>query len=153
MPTSRPDDLAVTYSWRQGSLPPPYYYEYTISIRADGAGEIEMLPNYPSDETPVWTETFTLSGSDLDELYAFLVRERFFQTKWAEEDIPPVGGSSQSLLVTAQGVEYWIPSFVEPSQSEAADRILVHVRLLAPSALLGKLEAQREQYMQENEQQ
>ena len=43
---TRPADFNVIYEWQEGSLPPPYHYEYTITIKADGQGQIVMIPDY-----------------------------------------------------------------------------------------------------------
>src|SRR5690554_3169233 len=53
-----PADFQIEYEWHEGSLPPPYHYEYTIRIGPGAQGEIVFLPDYPSDDTPVWTEPF-----------------------------------------------------------------------------------------------
>jgi len=58
-----PADFALVYSWREGSLPPPYHYSYTISLQPDGAGELVFVPGYSGGETPIWTETFSVSSA------------------------------------------------------------------------------------------
>src|SRR5581483_4503008 len=74
---TRPDDFALEYRWREASLPPPYHYEYTITIKPTGHGEIVMIPDYPNvmvphypvQTIPRWTETFALQSKQLDQLY------------------------------------------------------------------------------------
>src|SRR4051812_20811553 len=39
-PAQRPADFSLTYDWRAGSMPPPFHYEYTVSISPDGEGKV-----------------------------------------------------------------------------------------------------------------
>ena len=55
---ARPDDFGVEYEWREGSLPPPYHYEYTVIIKPSSQSEIVLTPDYPSITVPKWTEFF-----------------------------------------------------------------------------------------------
>lgn len=79
-----------------------------------------MIPDYQSENTPVWTEIFTVTPADLDRLYQVLTENHFFKTNWTALTSPPIGGSSERLTVTALGRETDIPSFVLPEQQEAA---------------------------------
>lgn len=128
IPATRPDDFSLVYHWQEGSLPPPYHYEYSIIIQSDRQGHIEMLPDYPSDQTPVWEEVFTVTADDLDQLYALLLEKNFFQENWTAQDGPPVGGSSEQLVVSAQGQDYAISSFVLADQQSAASEIMAYQR-------------------------
>lgn len=150
MPDTRPGDFTVLYEWQEGSLPPPYHYEYTIDIQPDGQGEVTMIPDYPSDTVPTWTEAFTVEQAKLDELYQLMVDKGMFSTKWQAQDMPPVGGGSDSLTVTAQGSDFHIPYFVIVRQATAASEIVSAVAALVPREVWDKLDAQREQYVQEH---
>ncbi|HUT36408.1 MAG TPA: hypothetical protein VNE39_23175 [Planctomycetota bacterium] len=52
----RPADFGFRYDWREGSLPPPYHYEYTISVSPEGEGTIVFRPDYPEHDVPAWEE-------------------------------------------------------------------------------------------------
>jgi hypothetical protein len=144
---TRPADFNVAYDWREGSLPPPYHYEYTIMIKPDGQGQIVMIPDYPSSTTPTWTETFTVTPTALDRFYRLLVDNGLFAQGWQAEQNPPVGGSYDSLDVTAHGRQVSIPSFVIPAQRAAADDISKAIRALVPQDAWDKLDTQRKQYV------
>jgi hypothetical protein len=148
---TRPADFNVIYKWQEGSLPPPYHYEYTIKIKPDGQGEIIMLPDYDSDATPYWIEPFTVTPAALDKFYRLLIDKGLFTQRWQAQSDPPVGGSYDSLQVTAHGQQINIPSFVIPLQAAAAEDITTAVRALVPQDLWDKLNTQREQYVREHE--
>jgi hypothetical protein len=146
---TRPDDFLIEYEWVEGSLPPPYHYEYTIRIGSSGMGEVEMIPDYPSDQTPVWVEELSIEEVDLDQLYRRMVEKGIFPQDWRARDDPPVGGSSEWLSVTANGREFEIPAYVVSSQELAVSEIYTTIRSLVPQAIWEKLNTQREQYVKE----
>jgi hypothetical protein len=79
----RPNDFGVEYSWREGSLPPPYHYEYTVIIKPSSLGEIALTPDYPSTTVPKWTEYFNVEEQALNDLYRVMVENGLFNTKMA----------------------------------------------------------------------
>lgn len=145
-----PADLQITYEWREGSLPPPYHYEYGVSLGADGAGEVTMIPDYPADDVPVWTEPFTVERAALDELYRLMVEQGLLSQRWRALDLPPVGGSSANLTVRAEGREVAIPAFLPDDQQARADAIYAALLGVVPQALLDDLEARRAAYEAEH---
>src|SRR4030042_2071201 len=100
---ARPDDFCVEYEWREGSLPPPYHYEYTVIINPSSRSEIALTPDYPSTTVAKWTEFFKVEEQGLNDLYRVMVENGIFTRKLRQLDAAPVGGSNQTLVVTAQG--------------------------------------------------
>jgi hypothetical protein len=60
--TAPPADFSLRYTWRAGTLPPPYHYDYRIVLHADGSGKMIMVPNYPAPDVPMWEESFIIVG-------------------------------------------------------------------------------------------
>jgi len=147
---TRPDDFHVTYKWQEGSLPPPYHYEYTIIISPTGQGQIVMIPDYSMNEPPTWTETFTASVEEMDTLYSTLVANGLLTRRWRAQDSPPVGGSSQSVTVLVRERQIVIPSFVLPAHESSAAAIYAAIEAFVPQEIWNKLDAQREQYVQKH---
>ena len=147
---TRPSDFSVRYDWYEGSLPPPYHYEYTLTIASDGSGTVTLVPDYPGEGVPEWTETFTLTPEALDALFAQVVEHGAFSTRWREVDDPPVGGSFYTVALTANGETVTIPSFVPENQAGAQDAISAAIRAAVPAEVWQTLDSQREQYVEEN---
>jgi hypothetical protein len=147
---SRPADFKVVYDWQEGSLPPPYHYEYTITLAPDGQGQIVMVPDYTFSNPPTWTETFTVTSAQLDQFYRLLIDKGLFTQRWQAQADPPVGGSYDSLSITAHGKQITIPTFVIPSQAAAAEDISTALRALVPQDLWDRLNTQLEKYQQEH---
>ena len=150
VPSSRPDDFSVTYNWYEGSLPPPYHYEYMITIESDGAGLVTYTPDYPGADVPTWTEVFTLDSSQLDALYVQLRHLDVFATAWSETDDVPVGGSHSTLMILADGRTVDIPAF-PAAAADQADGAKSAVIAVVPGDIWDRLTAQRDQYVQEHQ--
>jgi hypothetical protein len=147
---ARPDDFSLRYEWREGSIPPPYHYEYSISIKPDGRGQVVMVPDYHSDQVPIWTETFRLQPTELDALYASLTEQGLFRQVWQAPHRLPVGSSSQTLVIVAQGKSIVLPDYVVPEQAPAAKAIYATVIELVPKSIWTELYARRAEYVKEH---
>lgn len=150
-PAGAPADFAITYDWREGSLPPPYHYSYRITLNADGAATYALTPDYAGADVPTWVESFTVSAAARDALYADLRAAGLWREGWREEPEPPVGGSSASLQATANGRTVQVPSFVVAAQQARAAQMYTLIEAQVPAALRAQLEAQREAYVAERE--
>jgi len=117
-----PDDFSLSFDWNIGALPPKYHYAYVITIGSGTQGEFEYVPGYDnSGESNGWITSFSLSKDALEELYGYLKNKDIFRTRW-KTGRGLIGGSTTSLIITAYGKEYQIPSI---SELKDADRILV----------------------------
>jgi len=146
--TSHPADFAVEYRWQEGSLPPPYHYEYVIRLGPGARGEIEFTPDYSFANPPVWTETFDLSGDDLTALYKLMTAQGVFDRRWRQQEPPPVGGGSAAADITAGGQHVAIPALLEAEDEQAIGEVYAAIRALVPQAIWDKLRAQHEEYQQ-----
>lgn len=141
-----PADLSVTYEFRAGSMPPPYHNEYTVTIGPGTQGKVVYRPDYPSDKTPTWTETFSVTEGQLADLYALLVKKRLLRKSWSTTDNPPVGGSVEWATITANGNTYSIPLALNPSENSPAELYDFIRTALVPQAIWDTLEAKRTEY-------
>jgi hypothetical protein len=141
----RPDDFSFCYSWREGSVPPPYHYEYTISVWPIGDGIIVFRPDYPEEGAPAWEERFRVSHARLAELCRRMFEGGVFSTQWETHPEPgPVGGELEWLEVTARGERYLVPQL--PLHPEPLRPLYDFIRTLVPEAIWSKLRAQQEAY-------
>jgi hypothetical protein len=141
-------DLTIEYDWCEGSVPPPYHYEYTIRIDAGPVGEVVFYPDYPGQGTPVWTEPFDVSEEALDRLCA-LVAERVLGKEWVEVRDETVGGSLEWFKGTANGESFRVPSRI--AEPEAIAPVYAAIKALVPDAIWTRLMKQREQYERDYE--
>lgn len=144
---SAPPDLTVTYQYRAGSMPPPYHNEYTVSIGPGVQGHVNYSPDYPSDKTPVWTEVFTPTTAQLDQLYSIILANRLTRKSWSELSMPPVGGSVEWATITVNNQTTNIPHALEASDTADVGILYAYVRdTLVPKSIWDSLEAQRDEW-------
>lgn len=150
--SERPMDFQLEYFWSTGSLPPIYYYNYRISIGPETSGSIVFQAGYNGEEVPVWTETFSLSTSDLNSLYASLYQAGAFNKTWQQMEDTPAGGSVDSLEVTAYANAYAIPSYIDDEdQSRDMHAVYGEIEALVPKEIWDDLYAKHDAYVMENE--
>jgi hypothetical protein len=142
---TRPDDFDVRYTWREGSVPPPNYYEYQIHVAASGAATINVTPDYPAQDVTVWTNTFTVSTEQLDALYRRMLQLGLLSTLWQADAHPPIGGSNEALSVRVQGRQIELPFFVDPELAARAHEIYAAVQALVPLPLWNTLKIKLQQ--------
>jgi hypothetical protein len=147
---SRPADFSVQYEWTEGSLPPPHHYEYAITVASSGQGQLVLLPDYPTAGAPKWTERFSLDAEDMDRLYQTLKKNGLFRNDWRQLDAPPVGGSSQTLVVMAGGKQFIVEDYLVADQQPAAKAIYEAVNAIVPQESWDRLDGKRRQYMQKH---
>ena len=143
----RPEDFRIQYWWREGSVPPPYHYEYSVYLGPGSKGKIDFYPDYPIDKPPIWTETFSVADKALDKLYNLIIKKELFNKRWTEIEDPPVGGSLEWLKVVAHEYHIMVPSAI--NESQVVNDIYSMIRSLVPRWIWSKLIRQRDQYQRE----
>lgn len=139
-----PNDFTVKYNYVSGTIPPPYHYEYNVSIDAKGNGIISYKPDYVFDT--LWTETFKLPRKSIGNFWSLLKKNDFFEKKWTDAEKHPVGGSIEYLEITAKNKIYKIPAF--PIEKDNAEKFLKAVRQLISKTAMDILTAKREKYIE-----
>ena len=121
-----PDDFSLSFDWNTGALPPKYHYGYLITIGPGPQGEFEYSSGYDSSGKSIrWISPFTLSKDTLEELYGYLINQDILRTSW-KTGRGLISGSTTSLIITAYGKEYQIPSI---SELKDADKMLVEAAM------------------------
>lgn len=143
-----PDDFSLSFDWNTGALPPKYHYAYLITIGPGPQGEFEYESGYDSSgESRIWITQFALSEDALEELYEYLDNHDIFRTRW-KTGRGLIGGSTTSLIITAFGKEYHVPSI---SELEDADKMLVEevlekIREYVPDSIWDEMNDRQTRY-------
>lgn len=141
---AKPAGFTVAYTWQAGSMPPPYHYEYSIHIGPESQGEIVFYPDYPSDGTPRWTETFSIADQRLDELHALIIENDLQHRDWPEERDEPIGGRQEWLEIMDGDETVALPG--RASRDQGAAEVYAFIRSLVPEILWAELMSRREEY-------
>lgn len=140
----RPEDFAVRYKWIEGSVPPPYHYEYEIHVGPGENGRIIFCPDYPMEAPPVWIEEFHLDNVTLNRLYEFMVEKGVLVRDWTDMEDATVGGELEWMEGIANKIHFKVPSAIE--ESEMVESIYEFLRSLVPERIWTKLMSQQQQY-------
>jgi len=149
--TSLPDDFSLSFAWDTGTLPPKHRYEYVITIGPGAQGELDFVPGYRSpEEENRWIARFEFSDDEIERLYASLQDTGVLRSKWNTER-GLAGGSATSLIITAFGKEYQVPSThkLKESDREMVEGELDVIRAYVPRSIWDEMDERQQQYEEE----
>ncbi|MBT3313699.1 MAG: hypothetical protein HN390_03705 [Anaerolineae bacterium] len=147
LPQEMPDDFEISYRWTSGAI--EYWYGYTITL-SNEKSEINFIPNYPSNEPPVWTENLAIEDNLLNEFYVKLYDAGLFDQAWLQAEDIPAGGHTSTLIAFAYFNEYKIPySFDNKENEKAIYALYDKIEALVPQEVMDSFMVQREQYIEE----
>jgi len=146
---TRPSDFAITYSWREGSLPPEYYSEYEIAIGPGNEGVIRYSPTYPGEGVPEWARSFAFSTEDLDKLFEFAQADDALRSDWNRLESPLVGGPSEQATIVADGRSYVIPSDLTDGEAASVAGLYDAITSLVPEHVWVELERKRTAFLEQ----
>jgi hypothetical protein len=134
-----PEDFSFSYRWQMGSVPPPYYYEYTVQVNPDGGGTIELLPDYPMHHPEKRVISIQLDSKKMEKLFEEMQNAGIFDQPFHLVDSSWLGGSRSSLDVRADGQDFHIPAAISSADSRRLDPVFLAIQELLPSQLLSGL--------------
>jgi hypothetical protein len=93
---------SILYSYSNGTLPPPYHYEYTITLNPEGNGELMHTSGYEINPATTATYKFNIDNDQMNSLNNTFERMNVYQT--INQNDPDrerhVGGPVEYLKVT-----------------------------------------------------
>lgn len=136
--------LEIDYHWSEASIPPPDHYEYSICISNNDC-KIEFQPDYPSDDTPQWTEQFSVENKMIDKLISLLYDVS--DKEWIPNGNIPVGDSIEWINIKLDDNVFIIPG----SAVKTVELIKLYsfINGLVPQKIWLKLNGLREKYIDE----
>ena len=141
-----PDDFSIQYRWREGSVPPPDHYEYTIHLGPGGEGELVFYPDYPMYNPPNWSEQFQIDKATLERLYRLMEERGIFSRSWTESD-EATGGALESVRIRADGMEFTVPGGIE--EAEDVKEVYRFIRSTVPEKIWDTIMSRREKFVRE----
>jgi hypothetical protein len=141
-----PDDFAITVEHSDGSIAPPAHVQWRLAVDETGQGILEYAPDYPGDGVPTFTAQFDVDPGAVDDLYAALTEQDLLRDLDPAPD-PPIGGATESAIVTADGRTVEIPAFTDGAAPLAPLERQIH--RLAPRQVWDDFSKRREAYAAE----
>jgi hypothetical protein len=142
--------IRIEYQWREGTVPPPHYYEYAVSVAGDGMAEIGLTPDYPQDHPPVFRAMFRVAPSAIQRVDEVLAEAD--ETVWMPlptERAASLGDSTERLtLFGGAGVAMFSTTFSSDDKARLAT-LREAVRGMVPADVWQRLQRRRAQYWRE----
>ena len=140
-----PDDFTLTYTWAEGSVPPPHYYEYTITVVPPDQGHIAFLPDYTANAPPTWERAFHPDLTSRILVFNWLRATGRLGQSWPTSVDAALGGETGYLDVSTGGRRTHLAVHLLPE----AERRALHNALCAivPAIIWQELEARHRQYI------
>jgi len=107
-----PADFAITIHHVDGSVPPPDHVEWTLTVDDALQGTLDYTAGYPGPDTPTYKAQFDVESTAMRDLYDELADNDLLRDQDESSD-PPIGGSSVTATVTADGKTYEIPAYTD----------------------------------------
>ncbi len=142
---SGPDDFSIEYRWREGSVPPPDHYEYTIHLGPGTKGRVVFSPDYPEHHPPVWTESFNIEKGSMEMLYRLMEGKGIFTKRWTETD-EALGGPLESVKIRADGRDFMVPGGIR--EREDVEEVYGLIRSSVPEETWNLLMSKRERFVE-----
>jgi hypothetical protein len=100
-----PADFAGVVEYGNGSVAPPYHYEWQVRFD-DGTADVSWTPGY--DDTQPWREHVTITDGQREQLYTRLRAAGVFEADGdsADAEHAMVGGPTGSVELTSAGRTY-----------------------------------------------
>ncbi len=136
-----PADFAGVVEYGNGSVPPPYHYEWRLTFDATTVS-VEWTPGY-ADAEP-WRETGDLTEDQRRRLYEQL-RDAGVLT-FADTDDGLVGGPTGSVRLVAAGERHTGVLGTSRAGQDVLDDVVAAVGELPPADAWTRLEDQQEQW-------
>ncbi|MCE1166000.1 MAG: hypothetical protein LWX07_11435 [Bacteroidetes bacterium] len=91
---------SLTYEFSAGPLPPPYHYQYSISINHDGSANMMYKLGY-DDKDPAYNYSFTVDPEAMRELDNKIKESQLLDAKLEAmpENEHPVGGPLNRVVI------------------------------------------------------
>jgi hypothetical protein len=137
-----PADFAGTVSYGNGSVPPPYHFEWRLTFDTTSA-TVEWTPGY-SDVEP-WRESVEITEDDRRALYDEL-RDAGVLTYEEETDEGLAGGSTGSIDLVVDGERRTSPLGTSRAGQDVLEDVVAAVEDLVPAEAWTRLRDRQDEW-------
>lgn len=137
----------VVYHFCEASIPPPYHFEYSITLKDDDSGVIDFRPDYPQQDVPFWSMRFQISRTKFDELMSIFSTLPTGQ-EWRIPERIRTGGSQEWCEGIISGRRFQIPAELDENDARLWQDVYSNIKQLVPLAIWKELNDKRDRYIQ-----
>jgi hypothetical protein len=144
----------INYNYNSGTVPPPYYYSFSIKIKSNREGRITYAPDY--DDKNTWGYDFKITKKDLKDLTSKIESSKIMEKEIESmpDNMRPIGGSIHygSILFEKEGVikKHDLPGFpVSESMKNELENIFNRIRAFVPKEIWDDIEIRKNNYIEQ----
>ncbi len=156
------DWSTIEYFYREGSVPPPYYYEYKIVINSDGSGNLNYQFDYSRENQPPLQYTLTFGNDQMKNLNEALAESKVLETeiKALPDSLHPIGGYVQRINVIIVDPNPGLdqpprvietPYFPEEEFVAGLNNLYGVINKMVPEKIWNEISSKEAEYIQQNE--
>ena len=146
---------SLIYHYQTGSIPPPHFYQYDLTLYADGTSTLVYYPGYSNDTT--WVYNFSIGSEDIKILNDSITGSKLLSEPITSmpEHKHPIGGSMQNVtifMVQEPGVDRMpqsiaSPFFPIPQYQDGLKNLYAEIKSLIPQSVWDEISKRKEEYM------
>lgn len=140
----------VVYYYNVGSLPPPYHYEYTITINSDGTSELVYMMGYTRTFDNTLEYSLDVRNTAFKNLKKEIKESKLLNKRvgYMPSEKIPVGGSSEHLVIyDGEDTLTYVPSYPEMKYETVLEELYSKIRKCIPDDVWNEVKAKREERM------
>lgn len=149
----------IVYHYQTGTVAPPYYFSYDLTINPSGAGTLVYYPNYIKDTS--WIYSIKFSVNDINKLSGEITESGVLDGTISElpDSLKPIGGSLQNISIQLPQdpnldqtpPRITVPYFPKPAFMEKIMVVYTHIQKMVPDNIWDELHLRKEEYSKNHE--
>lgn len=140
----------IEYSFNIGSLPPPYHYEYTITITSDGTAALEYMMGYTRTSDNTLEYTIDIRNTPFKYLKKEIKESGLLNKRigYLHSGEIPVGGSSEHMTIfDGSDTITYVPSYPDKAYDKVLERLYLKIRKCIPDNVWNEVKTKRDERM------
>lgn len=147
MTVKQQSDFKIEYHWAEGSVPPPYHYEYSLILHGDGTGFVSYWPDYDMPGVPFWQRKNSIPPKKYEPLKTLIEQDGLISHIWRQFEVVPVGGSQEWCKGIVSGRILLIPTELIQEDADKARVFYSEIKQIVPQKLWDEFSRLRNDYM------
>lgn len=145
----------IIYHFQTGTIPPPHYYRYDLTINSAGFGTLVYYPDY--SEMDSWVFALKFSEEDINNLDKLITDSNFLNETIPSlpDSLLPIGGPLKNLtIVMAQDPNLdqvpqriKIPYFPAEGYKEKIDALYGEIVKLVPQSTWDEIQTRKDEFI------
>lgn len=146
----------IMYHYQTGTIPPPYYYKYDLTINSAGFGTLVYYPDY--SEMTSWVFALKFSEEDINKLDKLISESNLLNETIPSlpDSLHPIGGPLKSLTIVLEQdpnldqapPRIKTPYFPAEEYKEKINSIYEEIRNLVPQSTWDEIKTRKDEFIE-----